>query len=56
MPIALGYRFYPTDKWGYISDGLSFDVALGVELLSTAKVKPYLQISGNFILVKIPDR
>lgn len=56
MPISLGYRLYPKDKWSYIDDGLSFDVAIGVELLNTAKVRPYIQISGNFILVKIPDR
>jgi hypothetical protein len=52
FPVMIGYRFYPAKikKWKYIDEGLSFDIAGGIELMRNTTVRPYIQLSGNFIL------
>jgi hypothetical protein len=52
FPVMVGYRWYPSKTWKYIDDDLSFDIAGGCELMRDATVRPYIQLSGNFILFK----
>lgn len=52
MPIFVGYRFYPVNKWDFIDDNISFDLSLGIELMRNATIRPYIQVSGNVILFK----
>jgi hypothetical protein len=51
MPIVIGFRFYPSQYNDNILDRLSFDILAGVELLNNG-IKPYVELSGNFILFK----
>jgi hypothetical protein len=52
MPIFMGYRFYPKDKWNFIDEDMSFDIGLGAELMRNSTVRTYIQVSGNYILFK----
>jgi hypothetical protein len=52
MPIILGMRIYPNQYNDNIIDRLSFDIAGGIELTRDARVEPYAEITGNFILFK----
>jgi prepilin signal peptidase PulO-like enzyme (type II secretory pathway) len=53
MPIVVGYRFYPAQKWKYLDEDWSLDIGGGVELMRNSTVRPYIQFSCNYIISHI---
>jgi hypothetical protein len=49
--VAPGYRFYPSDRYRFIDDHLSFDIGVGIQLFESG-IKFYSEISINIILFK----
>jgi hypothetical protein len=49
MIVSLGYRFYPSDKFKFIDDHLSFDIGIGIELTEES-INPYFEFTMNIII------
>jgi hypothetical protein len=52
MPIAIGYRIYPSQYNDRILENLSFDIAVGIEITESTRVYPYAKLTANFIITK----